>query len=184
MKEAILNYESKARNKSNFCSDSDFSDVAPDIKCHIDKGEYFIKRKKRKRTDISTFKDIFGYDLPTDIDDYINLYWHPCIYGYYKIPECIVLFSCYKKINETENDLLFQKNGIVEMGISWRDNYKGDIKNYLPIGLKGYSGSYILYEISTGRIFEENFYEDGKPCDKPFANSLKELIMNLSFTAN
>lgn len=59
-------------------------------------------------------------------------------------------------------------------------HYGGDVALYLPIGWTGYSGTYILYELSTGGIFEEDMDNVGIPAKEPFANSLKELIRDLS----
>lgn len=110
----------------------------------------------------------------------INLFWHPYIYGYYKLHECIILFSCHNHKTEADDDIMCQKNGIVDLGKRWRDNYGGDITQYLPIGWTSYSGGYILYELSTGRIFEEDIDNEGIPANEPFAGSLKELIRGLS----
>lgn len=179
MQEAILNYAIKAKNNPNYCSLTDFESMHPYIKRQCENGEYFTRRNTL--TDFKIFENIFGYKLPKDIGDLINLYWHPYIYGFYKLSECIVLFSCHKHKTENDADIMKQKDGIIDLGINWRDVYAGDISQYLPIGWKGYSGSYILYELSTGRIFEEDFDNDGKPAEEPFANSLKELIQGLSF---
>ena len=55
-----------------------------------------------------------------------------------------------------------------------------DIKKFIPIGWLGYSGGYVLYEVSSHNIFLENMDIDGKVEDKPIANSLKELINNMN----
>ena len=54
-----------------------------------------------------------------------------------------------------------------------------DIKKFIPIGWLGYSGGYVLYEVSSHNIFLENMDVDGEVEDKPIANSLKELINNM-----
>ena len=56
----------------------------------------------------------------------------------------------------------------------------GDIKKFIPIGWLGYSGGYVLYEVSSHNIFLENMDIDGEVEDKPIANSLKELINNMN----
>lgn len=56
----------------------------------------------------------------------------------------------------------------------------GDIKTFIPIGWLGYSGGYVLYEVSSHNIFLENMDIDGEVEDKPIANSLKELINNMN----
>lgn len=59
-----------------------------------------------------------------------------------------------------------------------------DIKKFIPIGWLGYSGGYVLYEVSSHNIFLENMYVDGEVEDKPIANSLKELINNMNVNPN
>lgn len=60
----------------------------------------------------------------------------------------------------------------------------GDIKKFIPIGWLGYSGGYVLYEVSSHNIFLENMDIDGEVEDKPIANSLKELINNMNVNPN
>lgn len=179
MEEAILSYAAKAKNNPNFCNGEDLRKVNLNIRKQMESGEYFLRRTSK--TDFKIFEDTFRYKLPSDIGDLINLFRHPFIYGYYKISECIVLFSCHRHKTETDDDILRQKYGIIDLGIKWRDLFGGDITQYLPIGWTGYSGSAILYELSTGRIFCEDFDNDGEPGKEPIANSLKELITGLSF---
>lgn len=95
---------------------------------------------------------------------------------YYDYPE-----EKTELFEESDDNIMRQKDGIIDLGKNWRDLYGGDISQYLPIGWTGYSGSYILYEVRTGRIFEEDFDNDGMPAEEPFANSLKELMQGLSF---
>ncbi len=180
MEEAILSYAAKAKNNPDYCPVYDRQGMNLNIRKQVERGEYFVRRTSK--TDFKIFEDTFGYKLPSDIGDLINLFWHPYIYGYYKydkIAECIILFSCHQHKTETDDDILRQKYGIIDLGIEWRD--EGDITQYLPIGWTGYSGSTILYELSTGRIFCEDFDNDGEPEKEPIANSLKELITGLSF---
>ena len=54
-----------------------------------------------------------GYKLPQDICEYINAYWHPGIFGYYKTIECIVLFPVVRYTNDTPNSILMQKDGLI-----------------------------------------------------------------------
>jgi hypothetical protein len=60
----------------------------------------------------------------------------------------------------------------------------GDIKKFIPIGWLGYSGGYVLYEVSSHNIFLGNMDIDGEVEDKPIANSLKELINNMNVNPN
>ena len=64
--------------------------------------------------------------------------------------------------------------------VTIKKNRGGNITQYLPIGWTSYSGGYILYELSTGRIFEEDIDNVGIPAKEPLADSLKELIRGLS----
>lgn len=182
MEEAILSYAAKAKNNPNFCDSEDLRKVNLNIRKQMERGEYFVRRTSK--TDFKIFEDTFGYKLPSDIGDLINLFWHPYIYGFYKydkIGECIILFSCHQHKTETDDDILRQKYGIIDLGIEWRDLCGGDITQYLPIGWTNYSGRSILYELSTGRIFCEHLDNEGEPEKEPIADSLKELITGLSF---
>lgn len=185
MEEAILSYAAKAKNNPNYCIYEDLRKFNPNIRKQMERGEYFVRRTSK--TDFKIFEDTFGYKLPSDIGDLINLFWHPYIYGFYKydkIGESIVLFSCHQHKTETDDDILRQKYGIIDLGIEWRNPYLGhggDITQYLPIGWTNYSGGNILYELSTGRIFCEHLDNVKEPEEEPIANSLKELITGLSF---
>lgn len=75
-------------------------------------------------------------------------------------------------------DILFYKNSLISMAEDWEE--MGDIKKFIPIGWLGYSGGYVLYEVSSHNIFLENMDVDGEVEDKPIANSLKELINNMN----
>lgn len=57
------------------------------LKKGIDKGVFLVKRKDE--TDLSVFEEKYGYTLPTEINDYINLFWHPCIRGYCNTKELL-----------------------------------------------------------------------------------------------
>ena len=177
MKKALLSYAEKAKNNPGYCTEL----IIPNerIRQLFEKRQFFSERKSS--TSLDLFEKEFGYKLPDDVVDLINLFWHTEIYGYYKITECIILFSCHNHLTESDSDILLQKGGIIELARSWRADYKGDINHFLPIGWTGYSGRYILYELNSGRIFEEDLDNDGSPVREPFAGSLKELIQNLTF---
>ncbi|CCZ94018.1 uncharacterized protein BN751_00795 [Coprococcus eutactus CAG:665] len=112
----------------------------------------------------------------------INLFWHPCIRGYCNTKESIVLFSVLKKEGDSSDEILFYENSLISMAKDWEEI--GDIKKFIPIGWLGYSGGYVLYEVSSHNIFLENMDVDGEVEDKPIANSLKELINNMNVNPN
>lgn len=172
MRETIQNYFEKTNQYPKYYSNEDFSNICDDIKKEIDKGVFLIKRKDE--TDLSVFEEKYGYTLPTEISDYINLFWHPCIRGYCNTKESIVLFSVLKKEGDSSDEILFYENSLISMAKDWEEI--GDIKKFIPIGWLGYSGGYVLYEVSSHNIFLENMDVDGEVEDKPIANSLKELI--------
>lgn len=175
MKKAIQNYFEKMKEYPNYYANEDFSDVSHEIKNKIDKGVMIIERKDE--TDVSIFEKEFGYKLPIEIERYINLFWHPCITGYSNINESIVLFSVLKKEGDSSNDILFYKNNLITMAKEWKKI--GDIQKYIPIGWLGHSGGYVLYEVSSSKVFLENKDVDGEVGDKPIANSLNELLNNM-----
>lgn len=139
---------------------------------------YFEKTKQYSNyysnEDFSTICD----GIKKEIDDYINLFWHPCIRGYCNTKESIVLFSVLKKEGDSSDDILFYENSLISMAKDWEK--MGDIKKFIPIGWLGYSGGYVLYEVGSHNIFLENMDIDGEVEDKPIANSLKELINNMN----
>lgn len=180
MKNAILTYAEKIKDIPNWYQNFDISNVSPELKKFFDNNIYFIKRKTK--TDFSIFEKEYGYSLPSDIGEYINLFWHPIIFGYYLIPECIILFPVVKYNNDSDNDILYQKHSIISMARVWKYTFGGNINKFLPIGWTGYSEGYILYEIGTGKIYAEDLDNEGTPESEPIANSLKELIVNLNVT--
>lgn len=96
------------------------SDKIPDgIKKEIDKGVFLVERKDE--TDLSVFEEKYGYTLPTEINDYINLFWHPCIRGYCNTKESIVLFSVLKKEGDSSDDILFYENSLISMAKDWEE---------------------------------------------------------------
>ena len=120
------------------------------------------------------FEKEFGYKLPVEIEEYMNVYWHSCISGYCNTEEAIVLFSGLKKAGDPSDDIVFYENGLLAMAKEWEKI--GDIQKFIPIGWLGYSGGYVLYEVSSRYIFLENIDIDGEVEDRPIAGSLKELI--------
>ncbi len=182
MKDAILKYSEKVKAKLNWYTEHDLTNACKDLKDFFDKGIYFIERTNK--TDFSKFAEEFGFELPNDIKEYINLFYHPYIIGFYKLEECIILFSVIKFDNESENDVLFHENGVIKLAREWHSVFGGNIKKYLPIGWLEYSGRYILYDIKTGKIYEEDFDQEGIPSDEPLANSFKDLIGNLELVPN
>lgn len=171
----IQNYFEKLKGYPNYYADEDFGKISNEIKHEINRGVFLIKREDE--TDLSGFEKEFGYKLPTEIEDYINLFWHPCISGYFNTEESIVLFSVLKKEGDSSDDVLFYKNSLFTMAKEWKEI--GDIQKFIPIGWLGYSGGYVLYEVSSRYIFLENTNIDGEVEDKPIANSLGELINNM-----
>lgn len=79
---------------------------------------------------------------------------------------------------DSSDDILFYKNNSISMAEDWEE--MGDIKKFIPIGWLGYSGGYVLYEVSSHNIFLENMDVDGEVDDKSIAQSLKELINNIA----
>ena len=142
-------------------------------------------------------------ELPDDIKDYINLYWHSYIEGaydcykqdengeYYKFDEGPILFPVLKHNHETDDDVLFQKNGVYNLTEQLYENCKkehpgcyditDEVKEYICIGWTGYAAHAVLYKIATGEIYLESWREDRLADDKPIAGSLSELINNIYF---
>lgn len=79
---------------------------------------------------------------------------------------------------DSSDEILFYKNNLISMAEDWEE--MGDIKKFIPIGWLGYSGGYVLYEVSSHNIFLENMDVDGEVDDKSIAQSLKELINNIA----
>ena len=115
MRETIQNYFEKTKQYPNYYSNEDFSIICDDIKKEIDAGVFFVKRKDE--TDLSVFEEKYGYTLPTEINDYINLFWHPCIRGYCNTKESIVLFSVLKKEGDNYFDTLIKLREYYSMKI-------------------------------------------------------------------
>lgn len=175
MKKAIQNYFERVKEPLDYYANEDFSKVSTELKNKIDNDELLIER--RDQTDLSVFEKEFGYKLPSEIEDYINLFWHPCVSGYYNTKEAVVLFSVLKEEGDSSNDILFYKNGLITMAKAWEEI--GDIQKFIPIGWLGHSGGYVLYEVSSNNVYLENMDVDGEVEEKPIAHSLKELINGL-----
>ena len=62
-------------------------------------------------------------DIKKEINDYINLFWHPCIRGYCNTKESIVLFSVLKKEGDSSDDILFYENSLISMAKDWENMY-------------------------------------------------------------
>ena len=141
--------------------------------------------KRRCKTDTSVFKQEFGFDLPQDIEDYINIYWHGFLIGAYTEPkdsvlssDDAVLFPIVKLSGETEKDVLYRKYD----GFMWRAKYwseNADITKYIPVGYTLYYDYHILYEVSSGKIFTEDEDVDFQPSKQPVADSLAEFITKI-----
>lgn len=119
MRETIQNYFEKTKQYPNYYSNEDFSTICDGIKKEIDKGVFLVERKDE--TDLSVFEEKYGYTLPTEINDYINLFWHPCIRGYCNTKESIVLFSVLKKEGDSSDDILFYENSLISMAKDWEE---------------------------------------------------------------
>lgn len=175
MKTAIEYYFQKLKLYPNYYANEDFSKIDKDIKRELDAGVFCTERMEK--TDVSIFEKEFGYQLPIEIEEYINLCWHPSVSGYSNTQESIVLFSVLKKDGDSSEDILFYKSSLITMAKEWE--MIGDIQKFIPIGWLGYSGGYVLYEVNSNNVFLENMDIDGEVQDKPIANSLKELINNM-----
>lgn len=182
MKKAIQLYKSQLIGTNISYNFFNFTDVASDLKAHFDVGDFFVERQEKTSFDI--FKKEMGYQLPQDICEYINAYWHPGIFGYYKIDECIVLFPVVRYVGDTVDSILLQKDGLIDTAKRWRKIFGGDITHYLPIGYLSYTETEVLYEIDSGKIFLEDMDKDGFPETEPFSESLMELISNMKIFNN
>lgn len=177
MKKAIQLYKKQLIGTNISYNFFDFSNVAPDLRSYFDAGDFFAERQDQTHFDL--FAKEMGYPLPLDICEYINAYWHPGIFGYYKINECIVLFPVVRYINDTPDSILTQKGGLINSAKKWSELYGGDITQFLPIGYLSYSEMNVLYEINSGKVFLEDLENEGFPENEPISNSLKELICGL-----
>ena len=192
MRETLLNYSKKAIAHSAYNSSRQYEGVVPELVAEIQKSSLV---PRTTHTDFAPFRDKFGFELPDDVKDYINLFWHPCISGaydcykqneeggYYKFDEGPVLFSVLKHIGETDDDVLFQKYGVYDLTAELYEDYEecGEVREYISIGWTGYAAHAVLYKIATGEIYLQSWREDKVADDRPIASSLSELINKIYF---
>lgn len=176
MRRAIKVYFDKLKIYPSYYKNEDFSEISSEIKNKFVEGIVPIERLDK--TNVEIFKGEFGYELPMEIADYINIFWHPYISGYLTTKEAIILFSVLKKEGDTVDDILFYENNLISMARQWAEI--GSIEKYIPIGWLAYSGSYVLYEVKSSKVFIENMNVDGEVENKSIANSFRELIVNLN----
>ena len=182
MEEAIKHYMDIVRYKGiniyHFPVGRRLSNVDPELMRRFNAGEIFVARQEH--SDFEIFNREIGYQLPKDIADYLNAYWQPGVFGYYKdLPECFMLFSAIRHIGEKPDDFLLRSGGLIAEARRWV-SYDGDLNRYMPIGIyDAYSCSFLLYEVETGRIFIEDLDNEGGVENEPVADSLKELILGL-----
>lgn len=192
MKDALLNYCKKTIVNSVQNGFRQFDGVVPELKNEIQKS-FLVPRTTR--TNLAPFREKFGFELPDDIKDYINLFWHPYIAGaydcykqneqggYYKFDEGPVLFSVMKHIGETDDDVLFQEYGVYALTAELYEDYEecSEVKEYICIGWTGYAAHAVLYKIASGEIYLQSWREGKVADDKPIAGSLSELINKIYF---
>ena len=118
MKNALLTYSQKAMARRSFFNPREYEGV-PDEMTALFEQHFLIPRTTK--TNLAPFREKFGFDLPDDIADYINLYWHSYICGaydcmkqsedgsYYPFDEGPILFSVLKHTGEK----LAGKNAVV-----------------------------------------------------------------------
>lgn len=201
LKKALMSYSKKATEQPDFfirCQ-SDLEDAVPELVAEI-KEKFLVPRTAK--TDTEPFRERFGFRLPDDIADYINLFWHTSIYGaydcfkqiengdgYYKFDEGLVLFPVLKHNGGLDDDVLFQESGVFRLTEELYEDYEEDdapdlvreVKDYICIGWTEYSAFKILYKVSTGEVYLESSMADRVADDKPIAGSLCELIGRLYF---
>lgn len=200
MKDALINYSKKAMARPNYYNPGKYEGVVSELKTEFQRS---ILVPRTTKTNFEPFRSRFGFELPDDIKDYINLYWHSYIEGaydcykqdengeYYKFDEGQILFPVLKHNRETDDDVLFQKNGVYDLTEQLYKNCKKEhyccdditkeVKEYICIGWTGYAAHAVLYKIATGEIYLESWREDRLADDKPIAASLSELINNIYF---
>lgn len=177
MEDTIAKYAAKIRMSRIHYDFFDFSKVSDELKEAFLSRKYFIEKKEK--TDVSLFEQEFGYKMPDEIENYLNAYWHPGIFGFYKFHECICLFAVVKYENESADDILFNGNGIIYQAKKWKAVFGGDINSYIPIGYLMSPEEAVLYDVKSGRIYLEDADNEGCPESEPFASSLKDLISHL-----
>lgn len=187
-----MNYRKKAIAHSACNSARQFEGVVPELIAEIQKN---ILVPRTAQTNFAPFRERFGFELPDDIKDYINLFWHPYISGaydcykqneeggYYQFDEGPVLFSVLKHIGESDDDVLLHKYGVYDLTAELYDDYEecSEVKEYISIGWTGYAAHAVLYRIATGEIYLQSWREDRVADDKPIAGSFAELINGIYF---
>lgn len=177
---------------SAYAGSRQYEGVVPELAAEIQK-RFLVPRTAQ--TNFAPFREKFGFELPDDIKDYINLFWHPHIAGafdcykqdeeggYYKFDEGPVLFSVLKHIGETDDDILFQKYGVYDLTAELYEDYEEcpEVREYISIGWTGYAAHAVLYKTATGEIYLQSWREDRVADDKPIAGSLSELINKIYF---
>lgn len=179
MRKAIEDYYKRLREESHLKENITlYENISKEIELHYGSGYYPVERTDK--TDLSLYEDEYGYELPAEIQDYINIFWHTHIHGYCYNKECIVLFPVLKMEGDNCNDILWYKHGIIHLAKEWEQ--VGDIKKYVPIGWLSYSGGFVLYDIGSGKIYLEDPDADidGVVGEEAIANNLVELINSLN----
>ena len=182
MRNALINYFNRTSSNEQWWSKDDLDKFGKEFYPFLNKKIYLIER--RDKTDFTILKNRFGYDIPNDIQEYINLFWHPYIKGFYKEDECIILFPVIKYDNESCDDVLYHENGLIKLADEWESVFGGNIQEFLPIGWLVYTGRYVLYEIKTGKIYIEKYGCEGVPSERPISNSFTELINKLNIDSS
>lgn len=180
MKNAIISYYQKLRIahtiSNDYLSEEAKSKADEDVIAKLEGGTVPLVRNSK--TDFKLFEERYGYALPNEIREYIDLFQHGYIWGFNRkmrkySDEGIILFEVVKYSGESDEELLYHKHGLFHLA-DFYVKYGGDIKRFIPIGWTGYSGGDVLYEVDTSKIYitdlDENLIED------PIANSLAELI--------
>ena len=193
LKDALLAYAQKAIAHGAHLSPKQYEGVVPALAAEV-QGRFLVPRTTT--TDLAPFRERFGIELPEDIGDYLNLFWHPYVAGaydcekqdeeggYYKFDEGPILFSVLKHVGETDDAVLFQKYGVYDLTAEFYEDHEDlldEAKRYICIGWTGYAAHAVLYEIATGEIYLESWREDRVADDRPIAGSLSELIEGICF---
>lgn len=176
MQKAFSSYYGKLASKPHYFKNEDYSNVDVNIKACFRNGILPVKRDSE--TDFSVFREKYGYSVPKEIQEYINLYWHGYICGFIQkmrlySDEAVILFPVLKYQGENDNDVLYHRFGLLDLSDQWT-KYGGDIHKYIPVGWTGYSGGDVLYNIETSQIHITDL--DENIIDNPIADSLSDLI--------
>ena len=179
MRRAILSDYERLKNYPDYFQNEDYSQVDKFIKNKFNKGITPIERTSKTNVDI--FYKKYGYDLPKEIQYYINIFWHSYISGFNKemqkySDEAITLFQVLKYQNESDDEVIYHKCGLMYMADDFIE-CSGDIQKFIPIGWTGCSGGYVLYEVNTSKIYITDL--DDNLIKTPIAGNLAELIGEL-----